>query len=160
MPGTTTNLLLPYPLGTDPIDTAGDIQRLAEALDEIGRRRAVVRQSTGVTAASGVTHTTAWQTTPIDTDGMAANANDSIIPEEGVWVIDYRVSFQSPPAAITIPFINVAGIQYPQFGATDQTRIFQLTLGLAPGTAVSCQIYNGGTQLIYAAEMGIQRLAS
>jgi Chaperone of endosialidase len=33
MPGTTTNLLLPYPLGSDPIDVAGDIQRLAAAVD-------------------------------------------------------------------------------------------------------------------------------
>jgi len=33
VPGQTTNEQYPYPLGSDPIDIAGDIQRLAEKLD-------------------------------------------------------------------------------------------------------------------------------
>lgn len=33
MPSTTTNRNYPYPVGTDPIDTAGDIERLAKAID-------------------------------------------------------------------------------------------------------------------------------
>lgn len=33
MPGATTNHGFPYPLDSDPIDVAGDIQRLAEAID-------------------------------------------------------------------------------------------------------------------------------
>jgi microcystin-dependent protein len=33
MPGQTANRGYPYPLGSDPIDAAGDIQRLAESLD-------------------------------------------------------------------------------------------------------------------------------
>jgi hypothetical protein len=33
MPANTPNTDLPYPLPADPIDTAGDIQRLAEAVD-------------------------------------------------------------------------------------------------------------------------------
>lgn len=33
MPASTPNRNYPYPLGADPVDAAGDIQRLAEALD-------------------------------------------------------------------------------------------------------------------------------
>jgi len=33
MPGATANRAYPYPLGADPIDIAGDIQRLADAVD-------------------------------------------------------------------------------------------------------------------------------
>lgn len=33
MPGTTPNHAFPYPMDSDPIDVAGDIQRLAEAVD-------------------------------------------------------------------------------------------------------------------------------
>lgn len=33
MPGTTPNRHYPYPLDTEGIDVAGDVQRLAEALD-------------------------------------------------------------------------------------------------------------------------------
>lgn len=35
MPATTPNNALPYPLGADPIDVAGDIQGLAERLDAL-----------------------------------------------------------------------------------------------------------------------------
>lgn len=30
---TTTNYALPYPAGSDPVDVAGDVQLLAEAVD-------------------------------------------------------------------------------------------------------------------------------
>jgi hypothetical protein len=33
MPGATPGRGYPYPIDTDPIDVAGDIQRLAEAVD-------------------------------------------------------------------------------------------------------------------------------
>ena len=34
MPATTPNRLYPYPIPTDPVDVPGDIQRLAEAIDD------------------------------------------------------------------------------------------------------------------------------
>jgi hypothetical protein len=37
MPATTPNMGLPYPLPADPIDTAGDIQRLADSIDVLAR---------------------------------------------------------------------------------------------------------------------------
>jgi hypothetical protein len=40
MPATTPNLGLPYPVGGDPIDVAGDIQRLATAIDGAAARSA------------------------------------------------------------------------------------------------------------------------
>jgi hypothetical protein len=38
VPGTTTNRGYPYPLGADPIDIAGDIKKLADAIDLDARR--------------------------------------------------------------------------------------------------------------------------
>lgn len=64
MPATTPNFSLPYPVGGDPIDVAGDVQRLAEAIDtniEIG-----VGVPAGglagevLTKASAADHDTVW----------------------------------------------------------------------------------------------------
>lgn len=85
MPATTPNRSYPYPVPTDPVDVPGDIQRLAEAVNDdvqanlvpvVGPRvMAKMRGSTPQTFPAGPIARVLFDITRIDTDNMTDPVN-------------------------------------------------------------------------------------
>jgi len=99
MPGATVNNQFPYPLGPDPIDTAGDIERLAKAIDlEIGPnilappRRQVRAKNTGQ-AYPGTNGAVMWNNLTFDTTAgiVGVGGGNIIFHVGGVFHVEYSL---------------------------------------------------------------------
>jgi hypothetical protein len=163
MPATTPNLGFPYPLDADPIQTADDIQLLAEAVDSRSQAKGATFRTGSQLAAAGVTHAVIWQVqinTP-DTLDWSFDANRAIVApdEEGVYVITLRVAFSSPLSGGCLLSLNIDGVQWPAgIASTNQAQQTTIAVGLGPGVHVYSQIYNGGSAVEYAADFILQKV--
>lgn len=117
MPGTTPNRGYPYPLPADPFDPAGDIQRLAEAIDLdvlaldntiVQRPIAVVSSRVSQTFPADVITECEFDFLDIDTAGIT---NLSVQPTRltptsaGLWLA--WATFADPVAQATLHDLNL-----------------------------------------------------
>jgi len=147
VPGSTTLRHYPYPVDTDPIDVAGDVQRLAEAVDtDVAAVSTVANNATTLaqqaqaradqanaaaanalaTANSAVSQAQAAQTTANNASNAANTANGAIA---GIQA----------QLARNLPYGELGGLPNITSNASGDARVtFPRAYSSIPGVAVVC----------------------
>lgn len=135
MPATTPNRLYPYPVAGDPVDIPGDIQRLAEAIDDdlttvgadiVPRPFAQISSSTiqaaAARGAAGSINLT-FDTVDYDNFGMTNIVGDQaqiILPDTDFWWVYAEVEI---PQVNSTPAVADPSIVIDLFNTTRTFRI-------------------------------------
>jgi len=132
MPGSTPNRQYPYPLGTDPIDVAMDIKRLADAIDadhrKVGARMRRVTPALNGNGGGGETVVT-WDTEDYDSDGFGAVGGNVLTVPAGLGGVyaflgTHVVSGGGATGNLTI-YASIKG-----------SKLFTAAIGRANGTQI------------------------
>jgi len=166
MPASTPNRLYPYPLPGDPVDVPGDIQRLAEAIDDdfttliadIGPRKfcqisSITPQVAETQPIVGVLNRFVFDTIDHDNAGLVQTSNGEVsivIPDtDYYWVYAEINTPQINGTAATDPsfYIEVSNTSRAfRAGVTNNTAD-ESTGGLAPTSMHMSGIFQQASQV-------------
>lgn len=91
MPGQTTTIKLPYPLGSDGPDGPGAVSALANAVDPyLGVHLLIATRVSGGTINRGSFQDIAWEQTQVNAGVLQSNLTDMKLPWDGVYEIEGR----------------------------------------------------------------------
>lgn len=153
MPATTPNRSYPYPVPTDETDVPGDIQRLAEAVNDdvtanvvpaIGQRAmAKVRGSTPQTFDAGPTQRVIFDITRLDTDNMTDPVN-----QPGIITVNTPGFYVCQFTALIPANVNWNSVR---FSLSKNGSLFHTTRREFRGTGYAAFTYSGGMIIQFAA---------